>query len=193
MVYHRVLVTIALQQGKVNLLLGRIAHSPFCPVLPLLRGRSEPLSQSGAGQCGCDPANVNTRTMIQFELVPQVPIGCRSANLQALTSPLGSCCSLRSSAQGWRGSKTVRKAWAGVIISRGAWSRIFCPPIKNVPPIFLKVADMSKNRQEGNPLCQGLSLQGMALWLAGSVLLAGTSFATPSPRQPLAFIFPECT
>lgn len=74
----------------------------------------------------------------------------------------------------------VRRARARKIVSRGVWSLISCLPIKMSLPLLWKWL-ICKNRQEGNPLCQWLSSQGMALWGQGSVLLAGTSFATPLP------------
>lgn len=78
-----------------------------------------------------------------------------------------------------------------MIESRGVWSHIFLPSIKSVPPIFLEVADMNKNSQEGNALYQGLSPQGMPLGKETVWLLAGTSFSTPhaNPRQPLGPCF----
>lgn len=85
----------------------------------------------------------------------------------------------------------LRKAWAAMILLRGVRSLISCLPVKNISPALQKVSDMGKNRQEGNPLCQWLSSRSGPL--GSSVLLPGTSFAIPSPRQslgPSCFHFP---
>lgn len=74
-----------------------------------------------------------------------------------------------------------------MIESRGVWSHIFLPCIKSVPPIFLEVADMNKNSQEGNTLYQGLSPQGMPLWEGGGLVASWYLILhTPAPCQPQA-------
>lgn len=75
-----------------------------------------------------------------------------------------------------------------MIVSRTVWSRIFCLSIKSVPPIFLEVADVSKNSQEGNPLCQGLPPQGMALSEGGEGAVCAISgyLILQPPCQPQA-------
>lgn len=85
-----------------------------------------------------------------------------------------------------------------MIESRGVWSHIFLPCIKSIPPIFLEVADMNKNSQEGNALYQGLSPQGMPLWEGGGLvaswyLILHPRMPTPGSLWVLAFTCLECT
>lgn len=172
----------------MNFLLGRIVHSPTCPILHLLGGGQSPYLSPGQDIV---PVMLQRLALEWLRVWSSAPGATRMTSRPWLP-PLGSHFFLQRPTQGWHGSEILRNTW-GTMIMLTERSGASFPAYRWKTSLLLFWKWL--NRQEGNPLCQWLSPQGVALWGVLCCYLVPHS-PPPTPGSLwglLAFIFLECT
>ena len=157
-------------------------HFLPCPLLHLLQGGQIPSFNPGQDTWLWPSQGQYQRDDSELEWWPQVPTGWPPGpdyQPEVLLLPT-------------MADPKVQRSWErhGLewLSQEGVWSLISCLPIKMSLPLAWKWL-ICKKRHEGNPSCQWLSPQGMALWGGGVCAASGYLIhLSPSPPTFGAFL-----